>query len=254
MGILIPSTTKSAGIQNPPLIPDAGGGGTSLYDLAWTTVDLTDGSWTLVDPDSLLDSVTHSGGYNTATWAGTATGDLYRWDNGTSTRAPRWYKDLLIDGTQVTTGDLLTMSIRSQLDNSVDDFDQGVVFGASVWPDLNVATSQAGIGAIIKKTQGGFNSYGAWTVNSSTMHNNREYCVNAVTRGGGGAGSSCYQVFDASNTATGTGARASNQTGGSTTLNVRIMVGIGLRLNNDQVNAGNRQRFQFKYAAYTNPI
>ena len=244
----------------PSLVSGGGGGGGSNYDLAWTTVDLTDGSWTLVDPDSKLDTnygtngVTHSGGYNTVQWGASATGDLYRWDNGSSTRSPRWYKDLLINGSQVLTGDLLTVSIRSELDDAVDDFDQGVVFGVAVHPDLNLATSQAGIGAIIKKTQGGFNSYGAWTVNSSAMHNNRAYCVNAVTRGGGGVGSSAYQVYDATDSATGTGARASNQTGGSKTLSVRLIVGIGLRLNADSVAAGNQQRFQFKYAAITNPI
>jgi hypothetical protein len=244
----------------PSLVSGGGGGGGSNYDLAWTTVDLTDGSWTLLDPDSKLDTtygtngVTHSGGYNTVQWGASATGADYRWDNGTDHRSPRWYKDLTISGTQVTTADLLTLSIRSQLDNSVDDFHQGVVFGASVWPDLTTATSIAGIGAIITKTNGGNNAYGAWTVNTSTMHNNRSYCVNAVTRGGGGAGSSCYQVFDATDTSTGTGARASNQTGGSKTLSVRLIVGIGLRLNADSVAAGNQQRFQFKYAAITNPI
>jgi len=244
---------------SPTIISGGGGGGSSNYDLAWETVDLTSG-WTLLDPDSKLDTnfgtngVSHSGGYNLIQWGASATGSDYRWDNGADHRAPRWYKDLLIDANNVKTGDLLTMAIRSQLDNSVDDFNQQVVFGASVWPDLTVATSIAGIGAVINKTQSGFNAYGVWTVNSSNLHNNREYCVATVTRGGGGVGAAAYQVFDATDTATGTGARASNQTGGSKPLNVRLIVGIGLRLNADTVAAGDQQRFKFQYAAITNPI
>jgi hypothetical protein len=40
----------------------------SRYDLSSDLIDLTDGSWTLEDPDSLLDSVSYSSGYNTVTW------------------------------------------------------------------------------------------------------------------------------------------------------------------------------------------
>ncbi|MCP4091422.1 MAG: hypothetical protein GY746_16775, partial [Gammaproteobacteria bacterium] len=50
-----------------------GGGGsapaTSLYDLPWgDPIDLTDGSWTLLDPSSIVKSVAFAGGFNTITF------------------------------------------------------------------------------------------------------------------------------------------------------------------------------------------
>ena len=236
-----------------------GGGGVSLYQLPWTTVDLTDGTWTLYDPDSKLDTsfgtngVFHNLGYNRVQWGASATGSDYNWSAGPDHRSPRWYKDLTIDGNAIKTGDFLTLAIRSQLDNAVDDFDQQVVFGTSVWPDLVTDTAVGGVGAIITKLQGGNNAFGAWTVQSSSTHTNRTYMVSTVTRGGGGVGASAYQVYDATNTATGAGSRATTLVG-SLTLNVRLIVGIGIRQNTETVVSGNNQRFAFQYAAITNPI
>ena len=74
----------------------------SLANLPLTVVDLTDGSWTLEDPDNLVASVTHAGGDNIVTWNALAAGSAdYNWSGGTNHRAPRWYKLLDIDGTQV---------------------------------------------------------------------------------------------------------------------------------------------------------
>ena len=65
----------------------------SLYDLTLTEVNLADGSWTLEDPDSLVDTVTYSASGNLVTWNTLAAGSAnYRWDSGTTVRAPRWYK------------------------------------------------------------------------------------------------------------------------------------------------------------------
>lgn len=44
-----------------------GGGGTTPEDKDWTTVDLTDGSWTKTDPDSTASAISHSAGVNSAT-------------------------------------------------------------------------------------------------------------------------------------------------------------------------------------------
>ena len=61
----------------------SGGGGGSLYDVSMgSAVNLTDGSWTLSDPDSLVDSVSFSGGFNTVTMNALAAGaSHYRWDS-----------------------------------------------------------------------------------------------------------------------------------------------------------------------------
>ena len=46
--------------NNPPAA--GGGGAATLAD--WTRVDITDGTWTLNDPDSTLSSITNTGGIN----------------------------------------------------------------------------------------------------------------------------------------------------------------------------------------------
>jgi hypothetical protein len=50
-----PTTGASGG-------PSGGGGTPSLSDVAFTVVDLTDGSWTLFDPDNAVQSVAFAGG------------------------------------------------------------------------------------------------------------------------------------------------------------------------------------------------
>ena len=71
MGIV--NAFDPAGGANGGFVPGAGGAA-SLTDIAFQTIDLTDGSWTLLDPDSLVDTVTFSGGFNTVTWNTLAAG------------------------------------------------------------------------------------------------------------------------------------------------------------------------------------
>ena len=55
--------------------PSTGGdSGASFYDATFTgPINLTDGTWTLNDPDSLIQSITYSAGVHTVTWNTTAT-------------------------------------------------------------------------------------------------------------------------------------------------------------------------------------
>jgi hypothetical protein len=85
------------------------GNGTSLDNVPYSLpIDLTDGSWTLFDPDSLVANVSHSNGFNTVVWNNLAPGNQnYNWGSGASHRSPRWYKDLEINGSQVTVEDII---------------------------------------------------------------------------------------------------------------------------------------------------
>jgi len=261
MGILIPATTKSAGIQNPPLIPDAGGGGTSLYDLAWTDVDLTDGSWTLRDPGSKLDAtygtngVTNvGGGFMRVQWGAAASGADYNWTAGPDHLAPRWYKDLVIDGNTVTTGDLAFIMFRMELDGTVNDFDQAIVAAHAVWPDLDPANSMSAAGGYLSKSTGtAATNYnlGVWTLSTATTTNNKKYMVSVAHRGGGGVGSVCGQGYDASNVAAGNVSRNANLFG-STSLTLRLMIGVGNLANSgNTAGIGDNQKFSIKYKAVT---
>ena len=93
--------------------PSSGG---SEYDKTPTIIDLTDGSWTLYDPDGLVNTITFSADWHTLTWNALSVGSGdYNWFYGTTIRAPRWYKNLEINGTQVTSVDLLVSSYRMEV-------------------------------------------------------------------------------------------------------------------------------------------
>ena len=116
---VIPCFDYNTGASGGPI--PCGGGGTSLADLTPVLVDLTDG-WTLYDPDNLVQSVTHSAGWNTVTWEAAGASSNYNWSTASgSQRAPRWYKKLILSTTQVVSTDCL--AFHSEMEASrTDDF------------------------------------------------------------------------------------------------------------------------------------
>jgi hypothetical protein len=245
-----PTTGSSGGSTG-----GGGGGGASLYDLAWTDVDLTDGSWTLRDPGSKLSGVTNvGGGFMRVQWANAASGADYNWTSGPNHLAPRWYKDLVIDGNTVTTGDLAFIMFRMELDGTVNDFNQAIVAAHAVWPELDPANSMSAAGGYLSKTTGtAATNYnlGVWTLSAATTTNNKKYMVSVAHRGGGGVGVVCGQGYDASNVASGNVSRNANLFG-STSLTLRLMIGVGnLQDSVNTVAAGNEQKFSIKYKAVT---
>ena len=164
-----------------------GAGGTSLYDIAPTLVDLTDGSWTLYDPDSLIKGVTHSGGYNTVTWNALGAGsNNYIWSSGVTIRAPRWYKLLTIDGSQVTTDDLINAFFLGKTDTTVKDFNHQFVFGVCTDPTSVAASTIDASGGLVYQNTTGNPGGGIYTENlRSAMDNaSNDAIVGNVLRGG----------------------------------------------------------------------
>ena len=251
-----PTTGSSGGSTG-----GGGGGGASLYDLPWTDVDLTDGSWTLRDPGSKLDAgygtngVTNVGsGFMRVRWGAAASGADYSWTAGPDHLAPRWYKDLVIDGNTVTTGDLAFIMFRMELDGTVNDFDQAIVAAHAVWPDLDPANSMSAAGGYLSKSTGTLATnynLGVWTISTATTTNNKKYMVSVAHRGGGGVGAVCGQGYDASNVASGNVSRNANLFG-STSLTLRLMIGVGNQnTSTGTAAAGNDQKFSIKYKAVT---
>ena len=227
----------------------------SLANLPLTTVDLTDGSWTLLDPDSLVASVAHAGGFNTVTWNALGSGSTdYNWSGGANHRSPRWYKLLAIDGAQVVSTAHLLLTTRMELDTSVSDFNQQAVFGAAFDPTSTTATTIDGTGDMLSKTSTGNVAYGTWQVNASTSGANaaNAYGVATVLRGHNALGSGVYIGSDSSGVAKVAGSRNSNQlvaTSGS--QNVFLMVGVGPRSNSDTISASDQQKFKASFVATT---
>lgn len=92
------------------VVESSGASGADLSALGFVSVDLTDG-WTLTDPDSLVQSVSHSSGVNTVVMNTLASGsNNHAWGNSSTQRGPRWVKALNVQDAsgsdvRITTGD-----------------------------------------------------------------------------------------------------------------------------------------------------
>jgi len=206
----------------------------SLYNIPWgDPIDLTDGSWTLLDPSSLVKSVAFAGGFNTVTFNALAVGSQdYNWTSGANILAPRWYKKVEVEGTQVTTDDVTNSLFYMEVDNSVRDFNNNVVNGICEDPTSTVLNTLGGTGATYNMTTpGGTNApMGVWTVNGSATTtsgtNNRVFTQSQW--GGRHTGSTSFTLLDASGFRVQNGSRNAN-TLLSSTVDANWVVGTGTR-------------------------
>lgn len=136
----------------------------SYASVTYEEIDLTDGSWTLVDPASLVKSITISNGVHTITInEHTASQDISVF--GSNHNWPRWYKNLEADGVRINGADL---HITNTYLGNVSHTDTGsatspgIMFGPAVDPTNNLAYGMYGWGSHVRVS----NPYGAsWTIN-----------------------------------------------------------------------------------------
>ena len=229
----------------------------SLYNLSPTLVDLTDGTWTLLDPDGLVSGVTFASatGYNTVTWNALAAGSQdYNWSSGTTHRGPRWYKLLAVSGSQVTSVNHLVLTTRFQNDPAANTFNQAVAVGAAIDPTSVTATTIDGSGGYFNRIGSGNPAMGTWQVNSSTTATNASnlYGVTTVMRGHNAVGSGVYLNSTATDTVITAGSRNSGQNSAAVgAQNIYAIVAVGTRGNSDTVGAGNTQVFRASFNAIT---
>tara|TARA_R110000822_G_scaffold58002_5_gene145408 strand:- start:826 stop:1857 length:1032 start_codon:yes stop_codon:yes gene_type:complete len=228
----------------------------SLASLPFIEADLTDGSWTLYDPDSLVKSVAFSAGYNIITWNALAAGSNsynpsvaagdHRW--------PRWYKALTIGATAVLADDWLEFVTLMQCDTAVDDFHQQVVAAAANDPSSVTVNTIAGTGGALSKLTGSSCAYGTWMEDSSTTEATgtplRNLCV--VNRGGRGIGSGAYGTMNSSQQALGWNTRSADRTVVAiATAPVYVMIGAGTRGSTDTIADDAQNSFRIGYKAIT---
>lgn len=196
----------------------AAGGGDNFANVAWTTVDLTDGSWTLTDVDSLLDTNTAAGGYNDFVMnalAGSSTD--YAWGSGTNQRAPRFSKPLVAsDGAggsvRINSDDTFILQVRMTEGSTASKFDTEIVFGGCLDPTGVTAGALVGLGAMMDYTAAGNTGYGAWAFAGKTTsaHTNNVYGVmNSFWAGRRAATTSCV-TMKSDDTAQGNNSRNAN--------------------------------------------
>ena len=226
-----------------------GGGGASLYDLAFNgPIDLTDGTWTLNDPDNLIQSITYSAGVHTVVWNTLAAGSAnYNWGSGSTHRAPRWYKAAEIDGNELASDDVVQGIFFAKTDNTNrGDFDSMMVHGICVDPTSTSASAIAGMGLIaIAQSSGSNTNLGIWTVNGSASTNTAgsARCMTTTQYGGRHTGSGCFTILDTSGHRTQNGSRNGNVVIPSGEK-LHWIVGLGTRTNSVTITAGDEsQRF-----------
>lgn len=231
----------------------------SLYDIPFEgPLDLTDGTWTLYDPDSLIQSISFAGGWHTVVWNALAAGSSdYNWSGGTNHRAPRWYKAAEIGANRLTSDDITQAIFYIQTDNvNRGNFDSAIAHGICVDPTSTVANDIAGCGLYANATVAGTNTaLGVWTVNASasTGVGSSDRCLTTFQYGGGHCGSGCFTVVD------NLGARVQNGSRNATTTlpaatDLFWMVGLGTRGNTITIALNDEsQRFKvFQTAVKTN--
>lgn len=222
-------------------------GGGSLNDVPMTgPVDLTDGSWTLLDPDGLIDTVTFDGTHNVITWNALAAGSNdYVWDAGAAHRAPRWYKALEIDGVRMTSDDIFDALMLISNDDTVRELPNKVVAGPCVDPTSTVPNTIAGMGALASALIAStVTDYGVWAVSGSASTNFVGGIKGLVTSqyGGQHVGSGVFHILSSSNLRVQNGSRnGAVVIPGATDL--FWMVGAGARGSTNTWAAGVQQRF-----------
>ena len=251
---VIPCFDYNTGASGGPI--PCGGGGTSLADLTPVLVDLTDG-WTLYDPDNLVQSVTHSAGWNTVTWEAAGASSNYNWSTASgSQRAPRWYKKLILSTTQVVSTDCL--AFHSEMEASrTDDFLSKVILTVAEQPgstDVALIRAVGGAANKVSTTQisGGAYAFSAETVSQAAA---LQKTINTALRSNNSLGGSLYVALNNSDPATGQamGSRISNRNnvGAGGTQDIHVMVGVGPKTSAISIGAGDTQRFQLRYIAAT---
>lgn len=241
-----PTTGASGGAAPAP------GGGGSGYDVPFgDPIDLTDG-WTLYDPDSLIKSITFSGGFHTVIWNELLTGSPnYNWTAGSNHRAPRWYQPAQLDGNQLTSDDVTQNIFYMVTDNTPagrGDFPNAVSHGICVDPTSTVASTIAGMGQHVTVLTTGPNTaaMGVWTVNSgaTTATSAPSRSMATGQYGGRHCGSALFTNFDASGFRIQNGSRNGSVALPAST-NLNWIVGLGLRSNSNTI-AQDDQSLKFK--------
>ena len=227
---------------------------TGLKDIALDEIDLTDGTWTLEDPDGLVDTVAFSSGTNTVTFNAVAGSNNYNISSGTTFRGPRWYKLLSISGQQATTAMPTVLVTRLEpAPGSGSDFGQRHIIGTTFNPTSTVTNDINGVGAGWQINESSTSvAMGVWTRGAVSLTSSalNERSVMASLRGFESLGSPGYLNLKSDDTTLATGARNSGQLAiGGSGANLYIMVGLGTTGLSATIAAGDQAVFKASFVA-----
>ena len=238
MGGIVPVFDPASGASGGPA---AGGGDGISPNPSGTPVNLNDGSWTLLDPLSIVQSVAYDSGTNTNTVtcnAAPASAWELTWGSaGATINAPRWYRALEIGGVPMTTDDFVTAIYRLGPLHSVSDFRSEGIYALAEDPTSVTVASVLGSGALFVYYAGGNVQCGVYANTAMTIessHIDSRYARVTSFYGAGGARYLSFQSFTAVDALRNQGMRNANF---SLTGSVPVfeMVGLGVRSHNDVI-------------------
>jgi hypothetical protein len=227
-----PTTGASGGSQG-----GGGGGGADLSALGFVEVDLTDGSWTLTDPDDLVDTVSHASGVNTVVMNALAAGSNdYAWSTSTTQRAPRWTRELnAADATggdvRVTSGDAYILQTVIEYVTPDDDFPAEIVVASAEDGTATTSGTNKAQGGLLIIAASGLPNGGCFTGSSSQkggVDSNFHQNVSTANHAGGKAQAVAFVNVNSSEVAIAGSSRNSGMTYTNTTTDLNVMVGLGV--------------------------
>ena len=227
-----PTTGASGGSQ------EGGGGGADLSALGFVAVDLTDSAtWTLTDPDDLVDTVSHSTGVNTVVMNALAAGSNdYAWSTSTTQRAPRWTAELYaVDSTggnvRVTSGDAFILQTVIEYVTPDDDFPAEIVVASAEDGTATTSGTNKAQGGLLIIAANGLPNGGCFTGASSQKggtDSNFHQNVSTANHAGGKAQAVAFVNVNSSEVAIAGSSRNSGMTYTNTTTDLNVMVGLGV--------------------------
>ncbi len=245
---IVPAFDPATGASGGP----AKAAATGYANIPWETVDLTDGSWTLTDPDSLVDVVTHAADFNKVVMNVLAAGSTdYAFGTSNVLRAPRWHKNLEASGVRVTTDDTFVAQFRMTKGSTVTEWNTEVVCAACVDPTNLASNLLDGVGGMIEYIASSNTGYGIWTVNAksvSTSASNDSGITSTLTAGGRSQGGT-YITLDSGGTNVAGGTRNAGNINVAAT-DMSLMVGVGTR-GSSTITAGDDTNFKLEYRVLT---
>lgn len=210
--------------------------GADLSALGFTLINLSDSSWTLTDPDNLVDGVTHSTGTNRVVMNALAAGsNNYAWTAGTTQRAPRWTTPLYaIDSNganvRVTSGDAYVLQTVIEYVAPDNGFATEIVVASAEDGTATTSGANKAHGGLLVLTGAGNIRMGSFNGNTpqlSLAAANNHQNVATSNHAGGRAQAVAYVNVDSSKEEIAGSSRNSGMLYTNTTTDLNLMVGIG---------------------------
>lgn len=215
-----------------------GGGGADLSALGFVAIDLTDSAtWTLTDPDDLVDTVSHSSDVNTVVMNALAAGSSnYAWTTSTTQRAPRWTTPLYAqdaDGNnvRVTSGDAYILQTVIEYVAPDDRFPAEIVVASAEDGTATTSGGNKAQGGLLIVTNTGLPNGGVFTGSSSQkggVDSNFHQNIATANHAGGKAQAVAFVNVNSSEVAIAGSSRNSGMTYTNTSTDLNLMVGLGV--------------------------